>query len=66
MNPTLLLVPALAALAGCQPAPRAHEQGGSEPTKVSPEPDAHEAAGNAVPQAQAEPGETSPPAKGGY
>lgn len=63
-----LLVPAVAALAlaACQPSPGHPEESAAEPTKVEPEPDPHRQAGNAVPRDEADPGETPPPAKGGY
>ena len=67
-TPAALAATALAALAlaTCQPPPRAADQPAAEPTKVAPEPDAHEAAGEAVPRDEFQPGETPPPAKGGY
>ena len=63
-----LLVPAITTLAlmACQPPPRGQDDGAAEPTKVEPEPDPHRQAGNAVPRDEADPGETPPPAKGGY
>lgn len=65
---SFMLPLAALALAACQPPPNtdADADTGAEPTQVDPLADPHATAGNAVPRDEADPGETPPPAKGGY